>query len=61
MQANSRDPDQSSRFVASGLGLHYLPMSHNRFATCMLIWVNRSFSHNNIHTTIVDSFGSLFC
>ena len=28
MQANSGDPDQTPHFVASDLGLHYLPMSH---------------------------------
>ena len=28
MQANSGDPDQMQHFVASDLGLHYLPMSH---------------------------------
>ena len=60
MQANSGDPDQTPRFAASGLALHYLPMSHKKVATCMLIWVNQSFSHNHIHTTIADSFGSLF-
>ena len=28
MQANSGDPDQTPHSVVSGLGLHYLPMSH---------------------------------
>ena len=32
MQANSGDPDQTSHFVASDLGLHYLPMSHKKDA-----------------------------
>ena len=30
LQANSGDPDQTSRSAASGLGLHCLPMSHKR-------------------------------
>ena len=28
--ANSGDPDQMQHFVASDLGLHYLPMSHKK-------------------------------
>ena len=30
LQAKSRDPDQAPRSVASGLGLHCLPMSHKK-------------------------------
>ena len=37
MQANSEDPDQTPHFVASNLGLQYLPMSHKKGA--MHIWV----------------------
>ena len=36
--ANSGDPDQTSRYVAWGLGLHYLPISYKRDP--MLIWDN---------------------
>ena len=32
MQANSADPDQIPGSAASGLGLHYLPMSHKKYA-----------------------------
>ena len=38
--ANSGDPDQTPRSVASDLGLHRLPMSHKKDAR--LIWVNAS-------------------
>ena len=37
LQANSGDPDQTPRSVASGLGLHLLPSSHKKDAR--LIWV----------------------
>ena len=37
--ANSGEPDQTPRFVASDLVLHYLPMSHKKDAR--LIWVKR--------------------
>ena len=37
MQANSGDPDQTPRSVASDLGLPYLPMSHIKDARH--IWV----------------------
>ena len=30
LQANSGDPDQTRHSVASGQGLHYWPMSHNK-------------------------------
>ena len=40
MLANSVDPDQTPRSVASDLGLHCLPMSQKRDA--MLIWVNEN-------------------
>ena len=30
MQANSGDPDQTPHSVVSDLGLHYLPMSHEK-------------------------------
>ena len=40
MQANSRDPDQTSHSVASDLGLHYLPMSHKKDARH--IWVKNA-------------------
>ena len=40
MQANSGDPDQTPHFVASDLGLHYLPMSHKRDARH--IWVKNA-------------------
>ena len=36
LQANSGYPDQTPRSVASGLGLHCLPMSHKKYAR--LIW-----------------------
>ena len=39
MQANSGDPDQTPHFVASDLGLHYLPMSHKKDARH--IWVKK--------------------
>ena len=32
MQANSGDPDHTPHFVASDLGLHYLPMSYKKDA-----------------------------
>ena len=32
MQANSGDPDQIPHSVASYLGLHYLHMSHKKYA-----------------------------
>ena len=32
MKANSGDPDQTPRSVASDLGLHCLPISHKRDA-----------------------------
>ena len=35
---NSGDPDQTPRSAASDLGLHCLPMSHNKVVR--LIWVN---------------------
>ena len=38
MLANSEDPDQTPRSVASDLGLHCLSMSHKKDAR--LIWVN---------------------
>ena len=38
MLANSGDPDQTPRYVASDLGLHCLPMSNEKDA--MLVWVN---------------------
>ena len=38
LQASSGDPDQTQRCAASGLGLHYLPISHKKDAR--LIWVN---------------------
>ena len=41
IQANSGDPDQTPHFVASDLGLHYLPMSHKKDA--MHIWVKNAF------------------
>ena len=37
MQANSGDPVQMPHFVASGLGLHFLPMIHKKNAR--YIWV----------------------
>ena len=37
MQANCEDPDQTPHFVASNLGLQYLPMSLKKGA--MHIWV----------------------
>ena len=37
MLANSGDPGQTPRSVASDLGLHCLPMSHKKDA--MLVWV----------------------
>ena len=37
--ANSGDPDQTSRFSASDLGLHCLPMSHKKDARLTCIWV----------------------
>ena len=40
MQANSGEPDQTSRYAASGLVLHCLPMSHRKEA--MLKWVKGS-------------------
>ena len=33
MQANSGDPDQTTHFVVSDLGLHYLPMSHKKYVS----------------------------
>ena len=36
--ANSGEPDQTPRFVASDLALHALSMSHKKDAR--LIWVN---------------------
>ena len=36
--ANSGDPDQTSLYVASDLGLYCLPMSHKKDAR--LIWVH---------------------
>ena len=32
MRSNSGNPDQTPHFVASDLGLHYLPMSHKKEA-----------------------------
>ena len=32
MQANSGDHEQTPNYVASDLGLHYLPMSHKKDA-----------------------------
>ena len=40
MQANSGDPDQTPHSVASDLGLHYLPMSHQKDARH--IWVKNA-------------------
>ena len=40
MQANSGYPDQMPHFVASDLGLHYLPMSHKKDARH--IWVKHA-------------------
>ena len=37
LQANRGDPDHTPRSLASGLGLHCLPMSHKKDA--MLLWV----------------------
>ena len=44
--ANSEDPDQTPRFVASGLGLHCLPMSQKwntiyGFNAVLLVHSNR--------------------
>ena len=39
MQANSGDSDQMPHFVASDLGLHYLPMSRKKDARH--IWVKK--------------------
>ena len=38
LNANSGEPDQTSRFAASDLGLHCLPMS--RLWDARLKWVN---------------------
>ena len=40
MQANSKDPDQTPHSVASDLGLHCLPISHNMDARHM--WVKKA-------------------
>ena len=40
MQANSADPDQTPNSVVSDLGLHYLPMSHEKDARH--IWVKNA-------------------
>ena len=40
MQANSGDPVQTPHFVASDLGLHYLPMFHKKDA--MHIWAKNT-------------------
>ena len=40
MQANSADPDQALHYVASDLGLRYLPMSHIKDARH--IWVQNA-------------------
>ena len=40
MQANSGDPDQTPHYVASDLGLRYLPMSHIKDARH--IWVKNA-------------------
>ena len=50
--ANSVDPDQTPRSVASDLGLHYLPMSHLWDARHK--WVkNENMESNNTNTDIV--------
>ena len=40
MQANSGDPEQKPHYVASDLGLRYLPMSHIKAARH--IWVKNA-------------------
>ena len=40
MQENSGDPDQTPHSVASDLGLHHLPMSHEKDARH--IWVKNA-------------------
>ena len=40
MQANSGDPDQMPHFVASDLGLQFLPISHKKDARH--IWVKNA-------------------
>ena len=40
MLANSGDPDQMPHFVASDLGLHYLPISNKKDARH--IWVKNA-------------------
>ena len=44
MQANSGDPDQTPHFVASGLGLHYLPISQKKDAKHILVKKNNYFA-----------------
>ena len=40
MQVNSGDPEQMTHFVASDLGLYYLPLSHKKDAKH--IWVKNA-------------------
>ena len=49
LRANSGDPDQTPRYVASDLGLQYLSVSHKKDAR--LIWVNKS-AHLRINLQI---------
>ena len=52
LNANSVDPDQTPRSVASDLGLHYLPMS--------LLWDARhKWVKNNEHTRKNETFPDL--
>ena len=36
---NSGDPDQTTCFAASDLGVHCLPMSHKNLRDAMVIWI----------------------
>ena len=45
LYANSGEPDRTSRFAASGLGLHCLPISHKLDAR--LKWVKLSLTSSN--------------
>ena len=47
--ANNIDPDQTSHYVASDLGLHCLPMALLRVS--MLEWIKSSLEHRSDNRT----------
>ena len=57
MQANSGGPDQTPHFVASDLGLHYLPMYHKKDSRHT--WVKKC--NNSAYLISVAEIWEIYC